>query len=162
MENGKHCGIISRKVETSDLFLLLIGFIFFIWMYRNIRKLKKLNSLEVLKEMEFAYLPSGYIVSAFIIMFSIAPLFDLHAPSAYIESMQFLLLVILSIICWKKWPRKLILELDGDGGALYLFLFHAPYCGSRYRHPSLADIAERAQRGVRMDVPHADAETIFN
>ncbi|QEC45580.1 mechanosensitive ion channel family protein [Pseudobacter ginsenosidimutans] len=92
---------------NKRLFLLLIGFIFFLWMFRNIRKLKKLNGLQSLKEMEFDYLPSGYIVSAFIIMFSIAPLFDLHAPSAYIESMQFLLLVILSIICWKKWPRKL-------------------------------------------------------
>lgn len=92
---------------NKRLFLLLIGFLFFFWMYRNIRKLKKLNSLQVLKDLDFSYLPSGYIVSAFIIMFSIAPLFDLHAPSAYIESMQFLLLIILSIICWKKWPRKL-------------------------------------------------------
>lgn len=96
-----------RESGNKRLFLLLIGFIFFIWMYRNIRKLKKLNSLQVLKDMEFVYLPAGYIVSAFIIMFSIAPLFDLHAPSAYIESMQFLLLIILSIVCWKRWPRKL-------------------------------------------------------
>lgn len=92
---------------NKRLFLLLIGMIFFIWMFRNIRKLKKLNSIAMLKDLDFSYLPSGYIVSAFIIMFSIAPLFDLHAPSAYIESMQFLLLVILSIICWKKWPRNL-------------------------------------------------------
>lgn len=92
---------------NKRLFLFLIGIIFFVWMFRNIRKLKKLNSLSVLNDLDFSYLPSGYIVSAFIIMFSIAPLFDLHAPSAYIESMQFLLLVILSIICWKKWPRNL-------------------------------------------------------
>ncbi|MBO9635045.1 MAG: mechanosensitive ion channel, partial [Chitinophagaceae bacterium] len=92
---------------NKRLFLLLIGTIFFIWMFRNIRRLKKLNSISVLNDLDFSYLPSGYIVSAFIIMFSIAPLFDLHAPSAYIESMQFLLLVILSIICWKKWPRNL-------------------------------------------------------
>lgn len=92
---------------NKRLFLLLIGFLFFIWMYRNIRSLKKHNSLDILKEMGFEYLPSAYIISAFIIMFSIAPLFDLHAPSAYIESMQFLLLIILSILCWKKWPRRL-------------------------------------------------------
>lgn len=96
-----------KESGNKRLFLLLIGFIFFLWMYRNISKLKKLKKLELLNNMEFSYLPSGYIVSAFIIMFSIAPLFDLHAPSAYIESMQFLLLIILSIICWKKWPRKL-------------------------------------------------------
>lgn len=88
-------------------FLLLIGILFFIWIFRNMRALKKLNGMGAVKEMEFDFLPSGYIVSSFVIMFCIAPLFDLHAPSAYIESMQFLLLIILTIICWKKWPRRL-------------------------------------------------------
>lgn len=90
-------------------FLLLIGIVFFIWMFRNIRTLRRLNGMGAISEMEFNYLPSGYIVSAFVIMFSIAPLFDLHAPAAYIESMQFLLIIILTIICWKKWPRRLFL-----------------------------------------------------
>lgn len=94
---------------NKRLLLLLIGFLFFFWMYRNIRILKKLNSLNTLSDLNFSYLPAGYIVSALVIMFCIAPLFDLHAPSAYIESMQFLLLIILTIICWKKWPRNLFL-----------------------------------------------------
>ncbi|MEI9806591.1 MAG: hypothetical protein WDO16_01210 [Bacteroidota bacterium] len=89
------------------LFLLLIGFVFFIWVFRNTRALKKRNALPALNELHFTYLPSGYIVSAFVVMFCIAPLFDLHAPSVYIESMQFLLLIILTVICWKKWPRNL-------------------------------------------------------
>jgi len=89
------------------LFLLLIGLLFFIWLYRNIRTLKRLNAMDSLTNMEFEYLPHNYIVAAFIMMFAVAPLFDLHAPSAYIESVQFLMLVILTIICWKKWPRRL-------------------------------------------------------
>ncbi|MDF2191076.1 mechanosensitive ion channel domain-containing protein [Paraflavitalea sp. CAU 1676] len=92
---------------NKRLFLLLIGFLFFIWIYRNIRTLKRLHAMPVIQDLGFEYLPSGYIVSSFVIMFSIAPLFDLHAPAAYIESMQFLLLIILTIICWKKWPRNL-------------------------------------------------------
>lgn len=92
---------------NKRLFLLLIGILFFIWIFRSIRALRRLNGMGAIREMEFEYLPSGYIVSSFVIMFSIAPLFDLHAPSAYIESMQFLLLIILTIICWKKWPRRL-------------------------------------------------------
>jgi small-conductance mechanosensitive channel len=95
---------------NKRLFLLLIGFLFFVWMYRNIRTLKRLNAMETIREMGFTYLPAGYIVSALVIMFCIAPLFDLHAPSVYIESMQFLLLIILTIICWKKWPRKLFVN----------------------------------------------------
>lgn len=92
---------------NKRLFLLLIGLLFFIWIYRNIRILKTYKALPVIQDLGFEYLPSGYIVSSFVIMFSMAPLFDLHAPAAYIESMQFLLLVILTIICWKKWPRNL-------------------------------------------------------
>ncbi|WP_276479464.1 mechanosensitive ion channel family protein [Paraflavitalea pollutisoli] len=92
---------------NKRLFLLLIGLLFFFWIYRNIRTLKKYKALPAIHDLDFEYLPSGYIVSSFVIMFSIAPLFDLHAPAAYIESMQFLLLVILTIICWKKWPRNL-------------------------------------------------------
>jgi potassium efflux system protein len=95
---------------NKRLFLLLIGLLFFTWMYRNIRLLKKMNALTAIKELGFTYLPSGYIVSALVLMLCIAPLFDLHAPSAYIESMQFLLLIILTIICWKKWPRSLFVN----------------------------------------------------
>lgn len=96
-----------KDSSNKRLFLLLIGLLFFIWIYRNIRTLKRLDGMPAIRDLGFEYLPSGYIVSSFVIMFSIAPLFDLHAPAAYIESMQFLLLIILTIICWKKWPRNL-------------------------------------------------------
>jgi potassium-dependent mechanosensitive channel len=92
---------------NKRLILLLIGLLFFTWLYRNIRILRSRQAIDRINDMGFAYLPSGYIVAAFVMMFAIAPLFDLHAPSAYIESMQFLMVLILTIICWKKWPRKL-------------------------------------------------------
>jgi potassium efflux system protein len=96
-----------KDSSNKRLFLLLIGLLFFTWIYRNIRALKKLDAMSAISNLGFEYLPSGFIVSSFVIMFCIAPLFDLHAPSAYIESVQFLLLIILTIICWKKWPRNL-------------------------------------------------------
>jgi small-conductance mechanosensitive channel len=98
-----------KDSSNKRLFLLLIGVLFFSWLYRNIRTLKRLNAMDSIRHLEFEYLPHNYIVAAFIMMFAVAPLFDLHAPSAYIESMQFLMLVILTIICWKKWPRRLFL-----------------------------------------------------
>ncbi|WP_205511562.1 mechanosensitive ion channel domain-containing protein, partial [Longitalea arenae] len=96
-----------RDSGQKRLVLLLIGILFFVWLFRNIRTLKRLNALERINDLEFEYLPQNYIVAAFIMMLAVAPLFDLHAPSAYIESVQFLMLVILTIICWKKWPRRL-------------------------------------------------------
>jgi len=89
------------------LLLLLIAIAFFVWVFRNIRIIKKHNALGAVKDMDFSFILTGYVVSSFVVMFVIAPLFDLHAPSAYIESMQFLLVVVLTIICWKKWPRQL-------------------------------------------------------
>lgn len=89
------------------LFLLLIGMLFFIWLLRNIRTVRRMNARESIRQLDFEYLPHNYIVAAFIMMFAVAPLFDLHAPSVYIETVQFLILVILTIICWKKWPRRL-------------------------------------------------------
>lgn len=98
-----------KDSSNKRLFLLLVGLLFFGWTYRNIHTLKRLNALSKLRDLGFEYLPSAYIVSSFVTMLSIAPLFDLHAPSAYIEAVQFLLLIILTIICWKKWPRPLFL-----------------------------------------------------
>lgn len=96
-----------RDSSNRRLFLLLIGFLFFIWVFRNIRTLKKLDAIAALKDLHFSYLPSGYVVSSLVVMFCIAPFFDLHAPSTYIETMQFFLIIILTIVCWKKWPRNL-------------------------------------------------------
>jgi small-conductance mechanosensitive channel len=98
-----------RDSGNKRLFLVLIGSIFFIWVFRNIRALKKRNAIQALHNLQFSYLPSGYIVSSLVVMFCIAPLFDLHAPSVYIESVQFLLLIILTVVCWTKWPRNLFL-----------------------------------------------------
>lgn len=96
-----------KDTGNKRLFLVIIGTLFFIWIYRNIRALKQRKAMDSLSSMDFTYLPSGYIVSAFVVMFTIAPLFDLYAPSTYIESMQFFLMIILTIICWKRWPREL-------------------------------------------------------
>jgi len=98
-----------KDSSYNRLVLLLVGLFFFIWTYRNIRILRRLKAITNLAQQGLEYLPSGFIVCAFVITFCIAPLFDLHAPAAYIESMQFLLLIILTIICWKKWPRRLFM-----------------------------------------------------
>ncbi|PZR26843.1 MAG: hypothetical protein DI535_12625 [Citrobacter freundii] len=92
---------------NKRLFLLLIGLLFGIWAYRNIFRLKKANAMEILKGSQVDYLYPFYIASALVVIFTLAPLFDLDAPSVYIESMQFLLILTLTFICWKKWPRRL-------------------------------------------------------
>jgi small-conductance mechanosensitive channel len=95
-----------RDSGFRRVILLLLGILFFIWTYRNIRGLKAMDGMEAIKDLRFAYLPKRFILAAFVVIFAIAPLFDLHAPAVYIESMQFLLLIVLTILFWRKWPRK--------------------------------------------------------
>lgn len=94
---------------NKRFFLLLIGLFFLAWTYLNIRRLKKAGGLNKAEHMQISYLYPHFIASALIIIFTLAPLFDLDAPSVYIESMQFLLLLTLTFICWKRWPRKLFI-----------------------------------------------------
>ncbi len=92
---------------NNRMFLLLIGVIFLAWSLRNIRSLQKAGFSAFREQLGMEYLHPHYIASTFILIFILAPLFDLRAPSVYIESMQFLLMLTLTFICWKKWPRQL-------------------------------------------------------
>ncbi len=102
-----------KDAGPRRLLLLLIGLVFFIWIYRNIRLLKKQNAFAALKEMDFSFILPGYILSSLVVLFTVAPLFDLNAPSVYVESMQLLLVLVLTIICWKKWPRRMFFYWTG-------------------------------------------------
>lgn len=96
-----------KDTGNNRLVLLFIGLLFFFWIMRNIRTLRRSPGTPEMVKNDFRYLPSAYIIGSLVVMFSVAPLFDLFAPSAYVEFMQFLLLIMLTLICWKKWPRKL-------------------------------------------------------
>ncbi|MCR6640161.1 MAG: mechanosensitive ion channel [Sporocytophaga sp.] len=94
---------------NNRLFLLVIGLIFGIWLYRNIYRLKTSEALDKIQYLEIEYLYPHFIASSFVLIFTLAPFFDLDAPSVYIESMQFLLILTLTFICFKKWPRNLFI-----------------------------------------------------
>ena len=87
--------------------LLLIGVLFFVWVNRNMKYLRSHQSSHELSVEEFEYLKYGVVPSALVVMFCIAPIFDLHAPASYIEILQFLLLCVVTYIMYKKWPKKI-------------------------------------------------------
>ena len=91
----------------KTILLLFIGLIFYIWVNRNIRYLRTHKGDHELTSNEFQYLRYGVIPSALVIIFGIAPVFDLHAPAAYIETMQFLLLCAVTYLMYKRWRGKI-------------------------------------------------------
>ncbi len=89
--------------------LLLLGISFLLLAWRNIRSLKKRDALAFTNTLSLNYLPNGSIVATLVVVLCIAPLVDLHAPSAYIEGIELLLVLLLTLICWSRWPGRLFI-----------------------------------------------------
>ncbi len=87
--------------------LLLTGVVFFAWVYYNFSSLKKMNKLDALQDLDITYLKRIPILASLLLVLNLAPLFDLNAPAIYIESIQFLLMVVLTLLFRKLRPRSL-------------------------------------------------------
>lgn len=99
----------------KTVLLLFMGFLFYLWANRNIRYLRSKKGDHQLSGNEFEYLKYGVIPSALVVVFCIAPVFDLYAPAAYIETMQFLLLCVVTYLMYRKWPGKIFTRWMGLG-----------------------------------------------
>jgi potassium efflux system protein len=93
--------------RTNRLWLLVTGILFYLWVWNNFRTLRRMNKLAVLDEYHFSFVSPNPVAGAFVFILSLAPLFDLHAPAIYIESVEFLLMVVLSFILKKHLSRYL-------------------------------------------------------
>ncbi len=96
-----------RNTQSKRAWLLLTGLIFFFWVFNNYRLLKKANKLQLLESFHFKYINPLPIAACLVWMLTLAPLFDLHAPAIYIESTQFLMMLVLTGLFWKRWPQKM-------------------------------------------------------
>jgi len=98
--------------------LWVIGILFFYWVFYNFRSLRRAGRLESLQAFNFRYLTRFPLAVSLVFMLSLAPLFDLHAPAIYIESVQFISMIVLTILFWKRLPRTFLL-----GWCLFVVLF---------------------------------------
>jgi len=105
--------------RTNRLWLLFTGVVFYFWVWYNFRSLRRANKLPALEQYHFSFVRPHPFAGAFVFVLSLAPLFDLHAPAIYIESVEFLLMIVLSFILKKHLSRFLFY---GWCGFLVLFL----------------------------------------
>lgn len=92
--------------RSSRLFLLFIGLVFFSWVFFNYRSLKQRNKLEAADEFKFSFVsPHPYLITL-ILIFALAPVIDLRAPALYVEIIQVLLSTCISILFFRKLPRR--------------------------------------------------------
>jgi potassium-dependent mechanosensitive channel len=107
------------NTRGNRLWLLLTGLVFFFWIGFNFHTLRKLNALNAVADFRFTYIRPWPIAATLIFILILAPLFDLHAPAIYIESLEFLLMLLLTIVFYRRLPRNLFY---GWCGFLILFL----------------------------------------
>ena len=107
------------NTRGNRFWLFLTGILFFFWVWFNFRTLRRLGAMTAVADFKFSYIRPRPFASTFVFILILAPLFDLHAPAIYIESVEFLLMLLLTVIFFHRLPRNLFY---GWCGFLILFL----------------------------------------
>ncbi|WP_299287904.1 mechanosensitive ion channel domain-containing protein [uncultured Mucilaginibacter sp.] len=91
----------------NRLLLMLFGIAFFIWVFRNFKAVNKLPANPKLTGLKFSYISAVPVLATLIVVLSLAPLFEPNSPPSYIELVQFVLLVVLTLFFRKRLnPQK--------------------------------------------------------
>jgi len=116
---------------------------FFGWVYRNFRFLRRAAAdgvapaaTLVLTDHRLHYLRPVPVAAALLVVFSLAPFLDLQPPATYTDLLQLLLLVTLTALGWRSWPRPLFWYWLAIAGAFFVLNFtyaqRAPGLGARW------------------------------
>lgn len=89
--------------------LWVLGFVFFYWVFHNFRSLRRAKKPDALTTFHFRYLTVYPVLPSLVFMLNLAPLFDIHAPAIYVESIQFVSMIVLTILFWKRLPRNFLI-----------------------------------------------------
>jgi potassium efflux system protein len=91
--------------RSSRALLFLTCVTFFLWVFFNFRSMKRRDRLEAVSD--FSLLNPYPFLITLIMLFTLAPIFDLKAPALYIEMAHALLAVSLTLFFRKRLPVKL-------------------------------------------------------
>jgi potassium-dependent mechanosensitive channel len=111
-------GIYFSNTSNRRAWLIVICLLFFFWVWSNFRTLKKLDKLQVIEPFKINFISPLPFIASLIFTLSLAPLFDLRAPSIYLESVQLFLMIVLTILFRKHLERRLFY-----GWCVFMVLF---------------------------------------
>jgi potassium efflux system protein len=101
---------------SDYLYVLAIGMAFFFWVWYSHRVLRQQP-----EELHLRYLHRLPVLPTLVVMLNIVPFFDLDAPALYTQLIQFFLLIVLSILFWRRWPTRYFLYWIGIAVLFILF-----------------------------------------
>ncbi len=96
----------KRHIQYQ-IWMFVAGLIFGLWIFLNFRKLKKYRKEEVHGIHSFIFIKQVSTLSSLIVLLNLAPFFDIHPPTAYVEISELLLVITVTILNFKTWPRAL-------------------------------------------------------
>ena len=96
-----------KRNINNQLWMLFAGLLFLLWVFWNFLKLEKNKDQNKAALSSFHFIKKIPVLATFVVLFNIAPFFDLHPPSAYIIIMGLLLVIVVTVILLETWPRKL-------------------------------------------------------
>lgn len=86
----------------NRLLLILFGAAFFVWVFRGFKVVNKVPLNPKLAALKFNYISSIPILATLIVVLSLTPLFEPNSPPAYVELIQLILLIVLSLFVRKR------------------------------------------------------------
>ena len=94
----------------TDWFIIIaIGALFFWWVNKNFKQINKTKDAWLNASIQMEYLKTFPFLATLILIFILAPFFDLDSPSVYIDIIYILLLIVLTILFGKLWPKQLFM-----------------------------------------------------
>lgn len=94
-----------RRNAGNQLWMLVTGILFALWIFLNFKKLQKNDSK--IPAHAFRFIKKVSVLATLALLFNISTMFDLHPPTAFVALMELLLVITLTIMLWRTWPRKL-------------------------------------------------------
>ena len=107
--NKVNSKVLSYYIESSwnqRILGIILFLLFFFWTWLSINKIKNKHDSSSETLMKLKYIHLFPLKAALVFVFTIAPFLDMHAPGVYIEIVQLLLIIVLTILLAMKWPRK--------------------------------------------------------
>ena len=96
--------------RSSRLLLLFTGVVFFFWVFFNFKSLKVRDRLDAIKAFEFNFIREKPFQISIVLILTLAPVFDLLAPSLYIELVHIILSISLAALFFKRLPRDIFFK----------------------------------------------------
>lgn len=98
-----------NNTRSNRILLLFFGTIFFIWIFYNFKSIKNRGKMNILDDLDLKLVSPVPILASFVLIFTMAPVFDLHSPALYIELTQFCLLLVLTGLFFKRIPKEALI-----------------------------------------------------